>query len=107
MNNLIILGIGALVLVVLGFVIYFKRKSTIKKVLEKGKLLGASEARDEVRTEVIEEASAQIEKNATTIAESGVRIDKNREVIDRSNEAILKARAVREKAKNIRSNTSN
>lgn len=91
MNNLILIGIGILALVIVGLVIYFKRRSVIKKIIKTGKILGASEARDEIRLRTINIASKQIEESKKIVAN-------NKEIITRSNDAIEKARAVREKA---------
>jgi len=67
--------------IIAGLVIIF-RKSPSQDAVEEGKVIGASEARDEVRETLVDKANIQIEKNE--------------EVINRSREALEKARQARE-----------
>jgi len=98
MNNLILIGIGVLVLVIIGFVIYIKRKIKAKKILKVGKTIGASEARDEIRIKVVNKVKDQIKTNEKIIAKADDQIKTNEKVIARSNDAIIRARKAREKA---------
>lgn len=97
MTELGLMGIIALGLVTLGIFLYIKGKLKDKKILNTGKVLGASEARDIIRTEATVAAAKQLEKNEKAIKEAEEQIKTNEEVIARSNEAIARARAVREK----------
>jgi len=64
-----------------GGLTWFMKRKERKDVLESGRVMGASEKKDEDRDDVIKEADDQIEKNE--------------DVINRSREAIEKAREAR------------
>lgn len=84
MSDLLIVGIVAVVVIIVGLAAFLFGRSKGKKLIEAGKVIGNSEANDANREEDINKAKDQVEKN--------------KEVIARSNEAIERARRAREEA---------
>jgi len=83
MNNIITIAIAVVAaLLGSGGLTWFMKRREKKQVFDDGKAVGASEKKDEDRTETIKEADEQVEKN--------------KDVIDRSREAIRKAREARQ-----------
>lgn len=85
MDNILVAVFGLIALLVAGGTSFFASKKSNKKKVEGGKKIGESEARDEVREDVIEKADDQINKNKELSERARKALKKSRELRNEKN----------------------